>query len=303
MPDFTTTALLASIRRRGAVPSSSSSGTADADLLAIATEEQRSYLAPELRKIREDFYAFAHEISTVLGTAPYLVPSRAQAGGLQEVELVDSAGVVSNLTRIPRREKHGESTTNGRPERFFFEGGRLVLSPTPDAVYTLRIPFFLRPSDLVATSAVRTISAIDTATRVVTLSSAIPATFTTAATYDFVRSSSGFEPLGIDRAVSAASGTSMTFSAALPADLAVGHYVCLAGETPVPLAPVEFHDLLAARCAEVVRQGPLRDAEMLPNLSADREALEARLLGAATPRVEGESETAANTSTFFARGS
>ena len=302
MPDFTTTALLASIRRRAAVPNSAGSGTQDADLLAIASEEQRSYVALKLREKREDFFAFEHSFTTEEGTASYLVPDRAQGGGLQEVELVDSSGDVTNLARIPRREKWRESTDNAKPEGFYFSGGFLVLSPTPDAAYTVRIPYFFRPSQLVATSAVAVISAINTGTDSVTLSATIPATFTTSQRFDFVRAKPGFEPLAIDATATVASGTGMTFSADLPDNLAVGDYVCLAGESPVPYAPVEWHDLLSIRAALAVRTGPLRDESIAAILHDAQEEVEAAL-GIVTPRAEGEAETTAQTRSFFAGGS
>lgn len=298
MPDFTTTALLSNIRRRGSVPNSSAAGAADSDLLAIATDCLTGPLAALIRSAKEDFFAATYSASTVADTASYPISPRAQALGLQEVELVDSAGEVSDLERISRAQRSLYDTSTSRPTAFYFEDGKIVLTPTPDGVYTLRLPYFRRPSALVATSACAVITAISSGTKVLTLSATIPSTFTTTATYDLVSAKSGFEPRGIDLAVSAASGTSMTFSATLPTDLVVGDYVCLAQESCVAQVPWEFHQVLAQMAAIEWLDGPGRNPGRAQAARQKLEPLKAEVLSLALPRVEGEPEVVAQTAFF-----
>ncbi len=45
-------------------------------------------------------------------------------------------------------------------------------------------------------------------------------------------------------------GSVFTFDEGIPAGIAVGDYLCTAGETPIPQMPTEIHTVLAQRVAE-----------------------------------------------------
>lgn len=79
---------------------------------------------------------------------------------------------------------------------------------------------------------------------------ALPATISTSTPIDFVQSGGQCDLLDIDKTISSIAGTSLTF-ASLPDDLAVGDYICLAGQSPVPTIPLDLHPVLvqAVLCA------------------------------------------------------
>jgi hypothetical protein len=71
----------------------------------------------------------------------------------------------------------------------------------------------------------------------------LPTTITTSTPVDFVQNDGPYDILEIDQTITNISGTTLTF-AALPDDLAVGDWICLAGQSPVLIAPRELQPLL-----------------------------------------------------------
>jgi hypothetical protein len=58
-----------------------------------------------------------------------------------------------------------------------------------------------------------------------------------------VQNSNPYDLLGMDYALTSVSGTTLGFSS-LPTDLAVGDWICLSTEAPVPMIPDEMHPVL-----------------------------------------------------------
>jgi hypothetical protein len=286
--DYTTTALLASVRRRAMLPTATAAGTEDADLLRVLNEELQSYVVPVLLSLREDFLLYDEDVATVAGTAAYRIPSRAIGGKLREAAIVTSSGAVRNLSRIQIDELEEWGSGTGTPTAFYFKGGKLVLMPTPSTAETLRLTYYIRPNELVAATATRVVSSVNTGTGVVTLSSAAPGTFTTGVRYDIIAGASGFEPMAINLPASAVSGSDVTFDAAdLPSGLAAGDYVCLAEQSPVAQVPAEWHPLLVQRVAAhfLEMTGFLQEAQAA-GMEAGR--LEEKLRTTFAPRIDGE---------------
>jgi hypothetical protein len=160
--------------------------------------------------------------------------------------------VLGTLNRLePEREADYDST--GNLAGFYYRGNQVVLVPSSSSTATtLRMSYFIRPNELAAISAtngIHAISAINTSTKAVTVAG--NTAISTSTPCDLVAATPGFESLDIDLTPTAASGTVITFgnASALPTDLAVGDYVCLAGKSPVPQIPAEFHPILAQRVA------------------------------------------------------
>lgn len=289
--DYTTTALLASIRRRAALPAAVNAGTQDSDLLALANEELQNWLVPNVMQLREDYFLFRHLRTMTPGTSEYRIPARAVGQKLRELDVVQSDGCIRNLTRIePDELEEWNSDSQGRPEGFYLRGSYVTLVPTPSEAESLRFTFFIRPGELVATTAVRAITNIDTGTGDITVASTIPGAFTTAARYDLVAGTSGFEHLAIDLTASAAASSTVTFAAAdLPSGLAVGDYVCLAEQSPFPQVPADFHPLLAQRVG-VKKLESLGLKEKLAAAKADLRDMLELLRVVYAPRVDGEAK-------------
>lgn len=281
---WTTTQLLASIKRRADVPTAQASYSTT-EILSMADEETRSYVVPLVLKEREDYWVSPHDVALVDGTIAYRIPYRAVGGKLREVYLIDVNG---NLIQFPRARISDLEDANWG---FWTEGNVLnivddgTLSVTNLAV-TLRMYVYLRPNALVATTAATTVSSFNATAKTITLAST-PSGYAGQTTWDIVRAKPGFETLAFDAAGTLAAST-ITFTNALPDDLAVGDYVCLPEQTPVPQIPAELHDLLAQRVA-VVMLSNKGMADKLVTAEKELARLQSAALALITPRVEGES--------------
>ncbi len=288
--NWTTTGLLASIRRRAASETATTTGTADADLLSYADEELHSTLLPLILEAKGDHLLpqFDGETTTTAGTAAYRIPYRAAFQRIREASLV-YGGQVENLWQASLEElEEWTAAATGKPEAFYVRGSKLVLLPTPDAAYTLRLTYAHRPSALTNTAAdYKALTAVSGTS----LTTASNHGFTSSSVLDFVKASSPFEVLSVDNTPSAASGSSITLSAAIT-DLAVGDYVCVTGTSPLPQIPAELHPLLV----DLVVASHLKARGFLNESSAWRDSVAAKVaqaVAALTPRVEGEPRIAA----------
>jgi hypothetical protein len=272
---WTTADLLESIKNRAAVPEDQTNFP-DSTLLTIADEETRSLLMPSILKYREEWMTYGYNHSLTASQSAYRLPYRAFGGKLRLLYYQDTQGNKAFPVRItPERmqEFSGNHTTSGYPTHYYMQHGSVVVEPTPTVTSgTLVMTYYRRPSELVATTAVATITAINTGTGVVTLSG-VPASWVSSTIalvpYDFVRAKPEFDALAIDQTPTASgSSTTLTFSS-LPTDLAVGDYVALAGKTPIPQVPADLHPILA----QLVANRVLESLGFLDELKAGRETL------------------------------
>jgi hypothetical protein len=282
---FTSTLLLASLKRRGLLPTSEASFTA-ADFYKVMDEEMQTYMVPLLMSVREEYLVVSQDITVTAGTTEYYIPERAIGGRLRDVTLSGGNDGYYSLTRLEPENIEAFTNTSGAGG-YYLRGNQIVLSSST-ASGTLRVTYYQRPNRVVATTAVGEITAIAGST--VTIAAA-PSTFTTTVTYDFVKGKPGFDTLGKDFSASAA-GTSMVFTSSPPTGLAVGDFVCLSQETPIPQLPVELHPLLAQRAAAMVlRAVGNPKAEGIYKIA---EEMEARALKILTPRTDGSNRKVVN---------
>lgn len=235
-----------------------------------------------MQSLRSEYYVTHKDEAVTQSQAAYDIPARAVGMQLREVHLISSSGAIIDLPQISPEDVG--STAEGSPRAFYLKMNKVCLYPTPNATTgTLRLYYYLAPGSLVETTDAAQISTIDTGTGVVTFSS-LPSAWSTADYFDFIRRTGGAEPLSIDQMASNVSSTTMTF-ASLPTGLAVGDWVALAAETPIPALPLELRPVLAQ--ATAVRIG---DSMQLPGLDSARKTLDEELKAASillTPRVTG----------------
>ncbi len=149
MATYDTTALVADIRRRASLPTTSASGTADADLLALANGEMVELYAAVLG-VREEFFVTDKDYAITAAQAAYAIPTRAAGARLREVVKVDSAGVRTNLDKMDLEDLNSLDTTSGEPTNFYLKGNKVYLYPTPSTTTgTLRLSYLRRPNRLV----------------------------------------------------------------------------------------------------------------------------------------------------------
>ena len=295
--NYTTTALLASIRRRASLPSAPSAGTADADLLALANEELQLRLVADIMSVREEYFVRTQDVAIESGRTEYRIPSRAVGGVLRDVALVNGDGRTQKLPRISP-ERIGEFSGNTGTWGYYLQGNNVVLLPMADSSWpTLRLYFFARPSELTATASdYATITDSDPDTGIVTVASTVGLT----SNVDLVAGTPGFEHLAMNINPIASTATTLTL-AYMPPNLAIGDYVCRADLSPVPQIPAEWHPILAQRVAvkvlEAIGDGGGMQAAQMALLEMEDKA---RKL--VTPRVQGSPEKIINRSSPLRAG-
>jgi hypothetical protein len=242
------TELLASLKRRGMIPSAASA-MSTGDFLDIANEELQSFLVNTLTSVNEEYFVAKDPVdySITSGTAAYAIPERAIDASVRSVQ-ISTDGV--NWNALPRIEPTRTPDFNapGSPAAYKIEGNNIVLVPTPNATQgTLRIKYAARPHRLVATTSVAEIASVDTGTKTVTTAGTVPSAFSPSVTFDILKGGPHFDTQAMDQTATVASGTTITFSSALPSGLQKGDFVALAGEGPIPQIPISLHHVLALK--------------------------------------------------------
>lgn len=297
MATWTNTELLAAIRRRARLSSSDPDYT-DANLLLDADQQLDETLVPLILGARSDYYATTADQAITASQAAYPIPSRAVASVVRQVHVVNSAGELREIEFLPLGDRH-LFPTSGEPRAYTVLDDEVILLPTPSTTTgTLRITYEYQPGLLVASTAVALVTAIDTGTGDVTGAN-VPAAWTTSDTFDFVKGTSPYKLLAAGlTASSVTTGASgdITFTVGdLPSRLAVGDYVCLTGEAPMPMIPADLHGTLAmAVAAEVLDQmgdpmAAAMRAKLGQALAAARRKLSPRVKGSPQPIVSRNS--------------
>lgn len=295
VPPDVTDQLLDDVRTGAMVPASSELTFTDADLLRLADREMQAGIVPLVMGCHEEFFVTHEDFQINAGAQRNVIriPSRAIGGKVRDVALVDAGDIVRRIPHLSLDDL--EDVAGG----FYVEGNSVVLYSTSGSwqTSTARLFYCRRPSRLVPSSAVGVISAFDPATRVVSVGT-LPATFTSSTPLDLVMAKPGYECLGVDR--SATVTTSLTFAEDLPADLAVGDYVTLAGESPVPQIPTELHPALAQRVIVKVLEA-VGDQAGMERAQAKLSEIEAAALKLIVPRVDGATKKIRNMGSPFRR--
>ena len=235
---FTTTRLLNQIKLKGALPT----GRFDnSEILDVAYDVLISEITPMMIGYREEYYVRYSEISIEANKYSYSFPTRAMGETLREVKIVYDDGKVERLDRIEIEDISTNET--GDPQAFYIMGNNLCIYPTPSTTEgSLRQYYHIRPSKLVEVTDAAQITGIDTGTNTLTFS-VPPTTFLDTETYDLIENNSGFDILSFDLSSSSVTSTTVTLSS-LPTELAVGDWLALSGESPLPYLPQEGHSLL-----------------------------------------------------------
>lgn len=285
---YTTDELITDVQGR-AMLASSSNTLATADYLRFINDEIQTYITPFVLSLREEFFVTSKDVSVTAGTSSYAIPTRAIGAKLRDVKLLSGSDYIPLVRLEPETVARSPQSTTGQPMGYYLEQNNVVLYPTPGASTTLRLAYFIRPNRCVSLADTGTLSTVGATT--VVISGSVPSGWgTSAANYDFVNSTPHFECRAIDKSATRSS-TTFTLSA-VPSNVAVGDYIALAGETPVPQIPVELHPLLAERVAVRALQA-LGDPKVeIAMASADRMKKSAETL--LTPRSEGSSRYAIN---------
>lgn len=191
-------------------------------------------LTPLMLRLNEEFFLQYIDFTITTGSS-YRIPRRAIGAKIRDLKMVDGSGNYTNIPRLFEEDRANDASG------YYVTRNSIELSS--DFVgNTLRMKYFARPSTLVATTECGQITSIDTGANTVVVSSA-PATMAVSTVVDIVQNNNPYDLLSMDVALSSVSGTTLGFSS-LPSGLAVGDWICLATESPVPMIPDELHPVL-----------------------------------------------------------
>ena len=244
--DYTTTALISSVKRRASVPTSQSLFEAT-DFNAILTDEMQSIIVPLIMAEQQDFFVHAKDLA-ISGTATdFDIPTRSIGMKVKDVGFYNSSS--NNFDSRPRLTINDFGDPQGDMVKslggFYLQGNTIKFSVAPtNTGDTLRVYYYRRPNNLVAENKAAKITSIDTDNKILTFGSR-PTAWTTSTTFDLIKGTPGFHSLSDDATISAIDTLTLTFSDELPTGLAVGDWVGESGESAVAQVPYSAHPLLA----------------------------------------------------------
>jgi hypothetical protein len=243
------------VAARAGLPDTYTERISDAEILAIADDVIGGPIADAILAAQSDFWVHTQADATISsGTAAYRLPARCLKP--RDVILTDATRSY-NATQLPTEERWRydgalEGVLGGAPYAFVLEGNQIVFVPTPTvSSYSYRLRFWRRPSRLVPTSEAAQVASI--AGNVVTCST-MPSTWDDSdRVLDQLEGTPQFASLADDvtgEAISAAKTFEATSNAS---ELAVGDWLALPYETPVPQVPATLRPyLLQATVAGVL---------------------------------------------------
>lgn len=222
--------LITEIKLKGGFPDDNY--FSDAEMLMLMNDSLKTVITPLLMKIKEEFFVHQKEYA-ITPNGSYRIPARCIGNKLRDVKVKNGNDYI-NLNRLFEEDRQD------KPSGYYIEKNSITLSDDIDGD-TLVVSFFLSPSQLVKEISAAQISSIDSATQVTV--TALPGAILTTTPVDFVQASGPYDIMAIDQTITNISGTTLTFSS-LPDGLAVGDWVCLAGQAPVLTTPQELQPLL-----------------------------------------------------------
>lgn len=277
---YTTSDLIDDILLLGHVPTGNNTFTST-KLLRLATLELQTPIMKQILATRGGYY-LTYEDLDAADDGLYLIPAGAVAGALANVELVQNTSIIP-VNVIEESEQFSTTSPTSTSYGYFFKGNYVQILPTP-SIGVARFWFLKRTSDLILTSSAAQVTAVNGA--VITVAT-VPSTLTVGDTVDALGDQPPFNILGGGE-ITDITGTDITLDGAVD-DLAVGDWLALEGQTPVPQIPVEYRILLAQRV--VVKIYELQG--YLEKMKAAQEKLmeyEKDTLSLVTPRVQSQTK-------------
>jgi len=291
---ITTAEFVAAVKHRVTIPASQALLSED-DILAFASQIQKTKIVPMLVAIREEFFVVREEEDVVQNQNEYAIPYRSIGRGLRDLKIKDSQGDrTHDLTQYAIEDLQDISGYSGYVRRgFYFRGDKIVLVPTPDiSTLILEKWYMRRPSAPVPVADAAQVVSISSPNVVVNL---VPTGWNSGTVIDFIAGLQGNNILQMDSEITNVSGTTITFATTddVPANLSVGDWISVAQTTPVFQLPDEVTDLLVTLTAVRVLQA-IGDFEGKQILEEEAKQEEKDLKNMLTPRTEGENKKIVN---------
>lgn len=265
--DYTNDQLLLAIKRRTFMPAPQIAFT-DTELLAMADEEQRTFIVPFLRGINEEHLLYKQTYTLDGSTTSWLLPGWATGEALRSVEITNSNGDFIPWQRVEPGQE--QKTRTG----FYIDDERIVAASVPPPSGTMRVRYWRRPGKLVLVARARDISGTLQGGATATYADSGAPPWSHFSSVQIVEAGPGVGAGGVgfrtawDGLANVVTNTSTTLTPTPDATISTNIYLCLADESPVPQVPLECHALLAQKvaCSVIEHRGA-------PNLQSAREEL------------------------------
>ncbi len=240
---LTSDILLVNIRQKASL-SPNQLNLTDQNILDMATLQLQQNVTALLMTQNQEYLIFKDTQPLTSNVSEYRFPTRTITQTLRHLYLVAGGTRYPLLKYFPEQiEQFRPNLTSPLPTGFYVIGNAIHFLPEIGTVPTgtsVEWYYPFRPSALTTTDKIRTITAVSGNS--LTFSS-LPTIFTSSAQYDVINNKSGNECILYDLNVSSIAGNTITFTTDV-SKAAVGQYVSLAGTSPVPMVPEEFHYML-----------------------------------------------------------
>ena len=246
MIDYTSAALIDNVKRRAMVPTNQATFTNDR-FCGMLTDEMQSLIVPMIMELNSNYFVYAKDWD-INGTQKiYSIPPRSINQKFMSVQLYDPSN--ENFWRPVQigNGQWGFNQASQAIQTFSILHEQVVFNVAPvETDKKIRMFYYRRPNNIVLPTSAGQITAIDPNTFTVTIN--VNPGFTTDTTLDLIQGSGAFRALQDDVNPSSVSGNDVTFLA-LPDGIAIGDWVCFAGESPVAQIPYESQHVLCQAVA------------------------------------------------------
>ncbi len=176
--DNDSTALVAAVRRDLFTAGSDDNWT-DEKILAIA-DDCLLEISGALKAIKQEWFAKDFDLAIEADVGEYELPEQTAWGSLENVYLVEIATgrIVKELGNVSSSQRPlyqpGNDGLSGTPAAAYFRDDTIVLSPVPDdnavSIYSVTVAGYREPGQLCKTSEVVRVTAVNSVTQTLTVS-------------------------------------------------------------------------------------------------------------------------------------
>jgi hypothetical protein len=277
--------LIAQVYRMESVATSSQTFN-EQDVIEFLNIELQSSVTPIIQSVNEEFAVMSYDLSVMPLPASVRIPSEATGARLRSVQLISAQGFIQNVPRLNPDKLGSVLAWNAG---FYIKNNELVSYPVaPTFQGTLRLNYFRRSNMLVAMNTAGRILSIDTISNTVSLDNAPIGAWTTGTKLDAIIGDSPFDFRAQSIVATSALGAVIALPPAVIAELEVGDYLALEGQTPVAqFIPAEATFLLCqlagARCLQA-----MGDTEGYKVAAAKAAEMQHHLINLISDRIEGQ---------------
>ncbi len=286
LPQYSTTELIANIKRRCSVPTSQMLYT-DQDFVDLANDELQGEVVPLIMSAREEYFVtYVDILSSADGVID--IPAEAAGAKLRNISYLQQTSpvVLINLPRIDLDVVTGVGFFNfNTVAGFYIQGDSVVLYPnTSVPVNTnMRLYYYRRTLVLADDEHFGQVISIDSMTNTIQLSF-VPFDWDVGTEVNAVSSVPNFKITNTLATITNVSSPSIILDSV--DGISVGDYVSEYGFSAVPQILVEAHPYLAQLTAVKALEG-LGDREGMQAAQAKADKLEKNLLIMISQRVDG----------------